>query len=66
MPQLDVVTYLTQYLYTLIILFILFLLLINLIIPKIQKQLIIRIKLDGAEIKKETVKVEIFKNLFKL
>ncbi len=66
MPQLDILTYLSQYLYTLFFLFFLFLLLINFIIPRIQKQLIIRIKIDDVVIKKEPLNFAIFKNFFKL
>nr|YP_001648576.1 ATP synthase F0 subunit 8 [Ectyoplasia ferox]ABW76582.1 ATP synthase F0 subunit 8 [Ectyoplasia ferox] len=66
MPQLDILTYLSQYLYTLVFLFVLFLLLINFIIPRIQKQLIIRTKMDDIVIKKEHINIEIFRKIFKL
>nr|YP_001648562.1 ATP synthase F0 subunit 8 [Ptilocaulis walpersi]ABW83883.1 ATP synthase F0 subunit 8 [Ptilocaulis walpersi] len=66
MPQLDLLTYLTQYSYTLIFLFFLLVLLINFIIPRIQKQFLIRIKFNNVIIKKESINSEIFKNLFKL
>nr|YP_001648594.1 ATP synthase F0 subunit 8 [Xestospongia muta]ABW83901.1 ATP synthase F0 subunit 8 [Xestospongia muta] len=42
MPQLDTVTYLTQYTWTLVTLFFLFSLLVNIILPKLQQQLAIR------------------------
>nr|YP_001648455.1 ATP synthase F0 subunit 8 [Amphimedon compressa]ABW76530.1 ATP synthase F0 subunit 8 [Amphimedon compressa] len=42
MPQLDTVTYFTQYLWTLICLIFLFSLLINRILPRLQQQLGIR------------------------
>ena len=66
MPQLDTVTYFTQYIWTLIILFFLFSLLVNVILPKLQQQLAIRTKLSQVEFKKETTKLEIFKTLFQL
>ncbi len=42
MPQLDTVTYLTQYSWTLIVLLFLFSLLVNIILPRLQQQLVIR------------------------
>jgi len=66
MPQLDTITFLTQYTWTLIILFFLFTLLINTILPKIQQQLIIRTKIDSVQLKKETTKLDILKTLFQL
>nr|YP_001648500.1 ATP synthase F0 subunit 8 [Topsentia ophiraphidites]ABW83862.1 ATP synthase F0 subunit 8 [Topsentia ophiraphidites] len=66
MPQLDTISFLTQYIWTLIVLFFLFTLLINTILPKIQQQLIIRAKIDSVELKKETTKLDIFKTLFQL
>ena len=66
MPQLDTVTYFTQYIWTLITLFFLFSLLVNAILPKLQQQLAIRAKLSSVEFKKETTKSEIFKTLFQL
>ena len=77
MPQLDTVTYLTQYIWTLIILFFLFSLLVNTILPRLQQQLAIRTsvakqclaaKLSSVEfeIVPETTKLEILKTLFQL
>ena len=48
MPQLDTVTYLTQYTWTLIILFFLFSLLVNIILPIFQQQLAIREKSEKS------------------
>lgn len=42
MPQLDVVTYLTQILWVLIMLYFLFFILVQRILPKLQRQVIIR------------------------
>ena len=66
MPQLDTVTYLTQYTWTLIILFFLFSLLWNTVLPKLQQQLAIRTNLSSVPFKKETTKLEILKTLFQL
>lgn len=66
MPQLETVTYLTQYIWTLITLLILFTFLVNIILPKLQQQLAIRAKISSVLLKKETTKFEIFKTLFQL
>lgn len=66
MPQLDIVTFLTQYTWTLIILFFLFTLLINLILPKVQQQLTIRTKIDSVKLKRETTQLNMLKSLFQL
>ena len=70
MPQLDVVTYLTQYIWTLIILFFLFSLLVNIILPRLQEQLTIRVRLSNAEPDslrgKGMTKLETLKTLFQL
>lgn len=77
MPQLDTVTYLTQYIWTLIILFFLFSLLVNTILPRLQQQLAIRAKLStirnkisSEELEKVrnhwSSKLEILKTLFQL
>nr|WRI02248.1 ATP synthase F0 subunit 8 [Acanthella acuta] len=66
MPQLDTVTYLTQYTWTLIILFFLFSLLWNTVLPKLQQQLAIRTNLSSVPFKKETTKLEILNTLFQL
>lgn len=69
MPQLDTVTYLTQYTWTLIVLLFLFSLLVNTILPRLQQQLVIREKsgqyiLEGE--KSEFIRPEnlIFRSLF--
>nr|ATI10783.1 ATP synthase F0 subunit 8 [Plenaster craigi] len=51
MPQLETVTYLTQYIWTLIMLLILFLFLVNIILPKLQQQLAIRSKISSVQLK---------------
>nr|AKO90209.1 ATP synthase F0 subunit 8 [Petrosia ficiformis] len=52
MPQLDTVTYLTQYTWTLITLFFLFSLLVNTILPRLQQQLAIRSGQYRPEVKR--------------
>lgn len=66
MPQLDTLTYLSQYTWTLIIIFILLVSLLNKTIPRIQQQLAIRSQLDNIQFKRETSKIEILKTLFRL
>lgn len=66
MPQLETVTYLTQYIWTLITLLILFSFLVNIILPKLQQQLAIRAKISSVLLKKETTKLEIYKTLLQL
>ena len=67
MPQLDLVTFLTQYIWTLIILGSIFILLVTTILPKIQQQFVIRskvVEVEGGGI--ETPGVEIFQQLLRL
>lgn len=69
MPQLDTVTYLTQYLWTLIVLSVLFSLLVNIILPRLQQQLVIREKsgqytLDGSKSEFMRPEILIFRSLF--
>nr|YP_003412018.1 ATP synthase F0 subunit 8 [Lubomirskia baikalensis]ADB78060.1 ATP synthase F0 subunit 8 [Lubomirskia baikalensis] len=61
MPQLDTVSFLTQYIWTLITLFFLFSLLVNTILPRLQQQLAIRSRSGaGASPRtEETTKLEI-------
>lgn len=67
MPQLDLLTFLTQYIWTLIILGSIFILLVTTILPKIQQQLVIRSKV--VEVKGGTINtpgVEIYQQLLTL
>nr|YP_004123484.1 ATP synthase F0 subunit 8 [Halisarca harmelini]ADT81735.1 ATP synthase F0 subunit 8 [Halisarca harmelini] len=67
MPQLDLLTFLTQYIWTLIILGSIFILLVTTILPKIQQQLVIRskvVEVEGAAI--DTPGVEIYQQLLTL
>lgn len=69
MPQLDTVTYLTQYSWTLMVLIVLFSLLVNTILPRLQQQLVIReksgqYKLDGGKSEFMRSEILIFRSLF--
>ena len=69
MPQLDLASFLTQYIWVLTTLFILFSILVSSILPKIQQQLAIRSKplnpsIGLAGVKETGVQFNIFKQLF--
>lgn len=69
MPQLDTLTYITQYWWTLIVLILLFFLLVNIILPRLQQQLVIREKsgedtLDGGKREFMRPEILIFSSLF--
>nr|YP_001648608.1 ATP synthase F0 subunit 8 [Halisarca dujardinii]ABW76600.1 ATP synthase F0 subunit 8 [Halisarca dujardinii] len=67
MPQLDLLTFLTQYIWTLIILGSIFILLVTTILPNIQQQFVIRSKVvEGERGAIDAPGVEIFQQLLTL
>ena len=67
MPQLDLISFLTQYSWTLITIFILFSFLVSSILPKIQQQLAIRnfsTDIMAQKIETPVNKNNLFKQLF--
>nr|ATA66374.1 ATP synthase F0 subunit 8 [Oscarella balibaloi] len=66
MPQLDTVTFFTQYTWTLIALFILFSLLVTKILPQIEKNLKIRSTPLGPKVLRKTTDPQLIKNLLQL
>nr|QGX43495.1 ATP synthase F0 subunit 8 [Thoosa mismalolli] len=58
MPQLEVTTYLCQYVWKLITLFFLFSVLVSSILPKLQWQIVIRDRFNNVQTKKERIKLE--------
>lgn len=58
MPQLDSLTFLTQYTWTLLFLFLLFLFVVTNILPKLQQQLAIRTKyVRGSDLHQDSAQV---------
>lgn len=66
MPQLDILTFFTHYIYILIFLFILFSLLISILMPQINKNFTLRVNQESFIEKNKKIKFSIFNNLFKL
>nr|AAD02025.1 ATP synthase F0 subunit 8 [Tetilla sp. (in: sponges)] len=58
MPQLEAVTFLCQYIWKLVILFVLFSILVNVILPRLQWQIVTRNQVNSIEMKKERIKLE--------
>nr|YP_001648532.1 ATP synthase F0 subunit 8 [Iotrochota birotulata]ABW83867.1 ATP synthase F0 subunit 8 [Iotrochota birotulata] len=56
MPQLDVVSYLTQYIWVLLALGLLFFLIVLGILPVLQKQLVLRVWAEGGDMSEDIVK----------